>query len=262
MSQDYSLTIVHLYPHLLNLYGDRGNVECLVRRCEWRDITVKVVPVGPGTTLPSKVDLVTAGGGADVGQTLVVRDLPAKKVWLNELAHSGVVGLFVCGAYQLLGQYYQAADGSRLEGVGIFDVYTQHFGKEKPRCVGNVVVRYNSGLLEKLRDSPRKRTIPSFPSLVGFENHGGRTYLGEGAKPLGKVIKGCGNNGEDKTEGIVFNNFLGTYLHGPVLAKNPVFADHLIQLALKNKYGEEMELPRLEDALEQRSYQDVLHAKR
>lgn len=295
-----SLTIAHLYPNLLNLYGDTGNVECLVQRCRWRGIRVSVVPIGVGELAlrssrppaggrrsevgwrgigvevvevgvgsdPASVDIIISGGGADLGQTIVAKDLQKKKAWLQELADSGVVGLFVCGAYQLLGKYYQAADGSRLEGVGIFDMYTQHFGNDKPRCVGNVVVEVPALRLkreigsdplkdnESLRDSALAGQNGVRPYVVGFENHGGRTYLNQsrsagsqgltldsrreinpGTVPLGKVTKGWGNNGEDGTEGAVYKNFFGTYLHGPVLPKNPHLADLLIGLALERKYG-------------------------
>lgn len=236
--QELSLTITHLYPKLLNLYGDTGNIECLVQRCRWRGIRARVQNVTPNSEVPQSTDIVFAGGGADLGQSVVSKDLQERKIWLKELADSGCAGLFICGTYQLLGNYYQSADGSKLEGISIFDAYTKHFGTDKPRCVGDITVKQTKTL--KLQTNH---------NLVGFENHGGRTYLGEKAQPLGKVIKGYGNNGEDKTEGAIYNNFFGTYLHGPILPKNPHFADYLIKLALEEKYEEKIELERLEDIL-------------
>lgn len=247
------LTIGYFYPELLNLYGDRGNIFCLAKRCQWRGIEARVEEVGvltPTSQLTDQmVDLLFMGGGPDRSQVRVARDLKKKGPWLRNYIEQGGVGLFICGAYQLMGHYYQDADGRRLEGLGIFDLATRHFGKDKPRCIGNIVV----GL------SISSSLTPA--ALVGFENHGGRTYLGKKAQPLGRVVKGFGNNGEDKTEGAVYKSAFGTYLHGPLLPKNPHFADYLISLALKGRYGEEVKLEPLNDTLEWQAHKAALKLK-
>ncbi len=244
----YTLNLGYFYPELLNLYGDQGNIFCLKKRCEWRDISVTVNDYPLGAALPDRSaksypDLIFMGGGPDKSQLAVAANLSRIGHWLSDFVDLGGVGLFICGAYQLLGQYYQDADGGRLDGLGLFDLYTRHFGKDKKRCIGNVVVE-----TDFLRDPTLN--IRGKNTLVGFENHGGRTYLGPTAKPLGLVRHGFGNNGTDKTEGVIYKNAFGTYLHGPLLPKNPHFADHLISLALKRKYGEDIPLKPLDDKLE------------
>ncbi len=228
------LTIGHLYPDLMNLYGDRGNVICLARRCQWRGIEVEVAPT-------TDCQLLFIGGDADQHQKLVAKDFEkGRGEEIKEFIESGGVGLFICGAYQLMGKFYRPAEGSDLQGLGIFDIETYHFGKEKPRCIGDVVVEWRG------------------KTLVGFENHGGRTYLSKDVKPLGTILCGHGNNSEDKTEGAVYKNAFGTYLHGALLPKNPHFADHLIELALKNKYGLDIQLEPLDDTLEWQAHNVVL----
>lgn len=227
------LVIGHLYPDLMNLYGDRGNIICLVRRCQWRGIKVEVKERSP--------DILFMGGGQDRQQKLVAKDFEkGRGEEIKKFIEDGGVGLFICGAYQLMGKFYRPAEGLDLEGLGIFDLETYHFGKEKPRCIGDVAVKWQG------------------KTLVGFENHGGRTYLGEGVKSLGKVLYGHGNNSEDGTEGAVYKNAFGTYLHGALLPKNPHFADYLIELALKNKYGSEVKLTPLDDTLEWQAHKAVL----
>ena len=227
------LTIGHLYPDLMNLYGDRGNVICLLRRCQWRGIEVEVKENSP--------DILFMGGGQDRQQKAVVEDLKkGRGEEIKNFIENGGVGLFICGGYQLMGKFYRPAEGPDLKGLGIFNIETYHFGKEKPRCIGNVVVERQG------------------KTLVGFENHGGRTYLGGEVKPLGKVLCGHGNNSEDGTEGAVYKNAFGTYLHGALLPKNPHFADHLIELALKNKYGLDVKLDPLDDTLEHQAHKAVL----
>jgi CobQ-like glutamine amidotransferase family enzyme len=148
------------------------------------------------------------------------------------------VGLFICGSYQLLGHYYKSADGTELKGLGVFDMYTQHFGNTKARCIGNVVCE----IAPELRHDEVFNAVNKIGStLVGFENHGGRTYLGKGLLPLAKIIKGFGNNGEDSAEGVLFKNSVGTYLHGPILSKNPHLADYLICKALKLDFLETLD---------------------
>jgi len=244
------LVIGWLYPELLNLYGDRGNIECLVKRCEWRGIKVEVKEISISTRLTdsliNSINFLFMGGGPDTSQKELYEDFTTKKRGsLIEYAEKGGVSLFVCGGYQLLGRYYQPFEGDRLPGISLFDMYTEHFGRDKKRLVGNVVVEFNGGFNQR----PRR--------LVGFENHGGRTYLGKDVNPLGKVLRGFGNNGEDKTEGAVYKNTYGTYLHGPILPKNPHFTDQLIRKAL-----EDIKLKPLDDSLEIMAHSDALKLKR
>jgi len=219
--------IGYFYPEQLNLYGDNGNVEILIYRAKKRGIDVEVALVDLGTNLEeNRFNLVFMGGGPDSSQKEVYEDLLKDKgPYLKDYINSGGFGLYICGAYQLLGKYYKSADGSILEGLGVFDLYTEHFGNKKPRCIGNVVCE----LSDEFRHKEVFNSLNKIGStLVGFENHGGRTYLGEKMLPLGKVIRGYGNNSEDGYEGVLYKNSIGTYLHGPVLSKNPHLADYLI----------------------------------
>ncbi|MEK7611458.1 MAG: hypothetical protein AAB486_03765 [Patescibacteria group bacterium] len=251
---NYELNIGYFYPELLNLYGDRGNIQVLTRRCYWRGINARVQEYSPAAALPQESgskypDIIFMGGGPDSSQSVVAKDLQQRAGWLKEYGRAGGVGLYICGAYQLMGHYYQDSNGLRLPGVGLFDLYTRHFGQDKPRCIGNIRLESN---LEYIPSTTTK-------VLVGFENHGGRTYLGPSAQPLGKVSSGFGNNGEDKTEGVIFLNSFGTYLHGPLLPKNPHFADLLIWRALKRKYpGEYLFLTALDDTLEWQAHAAAL----
>lgn len=216
-----TLTLGHLYPDQLNLYGDRGNILTLRRRCQFRDIELRVIGLGVGDALaPDEYDLLFIGGGQDKEQAPVAQDLyEIKGIGLWAAIEDDMPVLAVCGGYQLLAQYYRPAEGPDMRGLGVFDAWTIHKGANTPRCIGDIAISWG----EK--------------TLVGFENHGGRTYLGT-AQPLGKVLKGHGNNSEDQTEGAVYRNAYGTYLHGSLLPKNPHFADHLIDLALQRKYGD------------------------
>jgi CobQ-like glutamine amidotransferase family enzyme len=220
-----TLTLGHLYPDQLNLYGDRGNILTLRRRCQLRGIELRVVGLGMGDALaPDEYDMLFIGGGQDKEQAPVAQDLyELKGIGLWAAVEDDMPVLAVCGGYQLLAHYYRPAEGPDMRGLGVFDAWTIHKGPRVPRCIGDIAVRWNGS------------------TLVGFENHGGRTYLGT-AKPLGKVLKGYGNNAEDSTEGAIYRNAYGTYLHGSLLPKNPHFADHLIGLALQRKYGVEQEL--------------------
>jgi hypothetical protein len=225
----------------MNLYGDRGNIICLRRRCAARGIELAVHELEVGEPLdPTECDLVFIGGAQDREQRRVAADLlAAKGEALRRAVDTGVVVLAVCGGYQLLGRYYRPSEGEDLPGLGIFDAWTVHPGPAAKRFIGNVVVRWHGA------------------TLVGFENHGGRTFLGPAARPLARVIAGFGNNGRDGTEGAVQANAFGTYLHGSLLPKNPRFADHLIALALARKYGEG-ELPPLDDALEEQAHAEAV----
>ncbi len=241
-----SVTIGWLYPELMSIYGDRGNVICLKKRCELRNINVKVLLVGLQTTEKelATCDLLLMGGAQDSQQTIVAKDLEKKKKTLSSLIENGVAGIYICGAFQFLGKYYKEADGTIVNGLGIFDLYTQNPGNNFPRLIGNMAF-YASGLgIEK--------------PMVGFENHGGRTYLGLEVKPLGKVIKGFGNNGEDGTEGAVYKNSIGTYSHGPILPKNPEIADWLIKKALEKKYKQEVTLSKLDNTIADKAKQVIL----
>lgn len=228
------MKIAYFYPELLNLYGDNGNVEILSYRAKKRGIDVKVIRVGLDTKLDSnfmsEVDVVFMGGGPDSSQKAMYKDLKQEKgPYLKEYILSGGVGIFICGSYQLLGNYYKASDGLVLEGLGIFDLHTEHFGKTKPRCIGNTVAQIEKTILE---DEYFKSVNRTGDLLVGFENHGGRTYLSKNLKPFARVVMGHGNNSEDGTEGVVYKNAIGTYFHGPILARNPHLADYLIAKSL------------------------------
>ncbi|MBV6507001.1 MAG: Cobyric acid synthase [Acidimicrobiales bacterium] len=223
------LQIVHLYPDEMNIYGDRGNIITLVKRLEWRGITAGVQELRPGEDLDlDSTDIVFGGGGQDSGQIVVAGDLMTRRSQLEEAKADGVVMLTVCGSYQLLGMSYLAADGTELPGIGLLCVRT---GSGRGRLIGNVEI-----------DTPYGR-------MVGFENHGGRTQLEPGQEPLGRVVKGFGNNGRSGEEGAVSENVFGTYLHGPVLPRNPRFADELIGRALLRRYGD-ADLTGLDDSLE------------
>ncbi len=226
LSPHITLTLGHLYPDQLNLYGDRGNILTLQRRCELRSIELRVVELGIGDALaPDEYDMLFIGGGQDKEQVHVAQDLlEIKSIGLWAAIEDDMPILAVCGGYQLLAHYYRPAEGPDMRGLGVFDAWTIHKGSKESRCTGDIAINWNG------------------KTLVGFENHGGRTYLGT-AKPLGKVLKGHGNNSEDHTEGAVYRNAFGTYMHGSLLPKNPHFADHLIALALTRKYGRRDDTP-------------------
>ncbi len=215
----FTLTLGHLYPAQLNLYGDRGNIITLQRRCMMRGIALRVVQLGIGDALaPDEYDLLFIGGGQDREQAPVAQDIfEMKGIGLWAAVEDDMPVLAVCGGYQLLAHYYRPASGPDMRGLGIFDAWTIHKGAHVARCIGDIAIEWNGS------------------TLVGFENHGGRTYLGT-AKPLGKVLKGHGNNSEDRSEGAIYRNAFGTYLHGSLLPKNPHFADHLLALALQRSY--------------------------
>lgn len=232
----HSLTIGWLYPDLMSTYGDRGNIITLQKRCEWRGIKVEVkkISVGDDAKHLKLCSLVMMGGAEDRQQEIVSEDLKkGKDKILKEVIENNIPGIFICGAYQFLGNYYKEANGNIITGLGIFDVHTENTSKNNARLIGNIAVK------NFLNDV-----------LIGFENHGGRTYLGKNVKALGTVENGYGNNGEDKTEGAIYKNAIGTYLHGPILPKNPLLADWLIGKALETKYKEQIALEPLDDTLE------------
>jgi hypothetical protein len=216
------LRVAHLYPKQMNIYGDRGNILCLQRRCQQRNIDFAVTELELDDKLvPKDYDLIFIGGAQDREQRRVAVDLvKVKGKPLAEAVKRNVTVLAVCGGYQLIGRFYRTAEGEELPGAGILDLHTVHPGAQAQRFIGNVVVEWNPD------------GASAGATLVGFENHGGRTYLGEGVQPLGRVVAGFGNNGEDGGEGAVVKNVFGTYLHGSLLPKNPQFADHVIETAL------------------------------
>lgn len=226
------LTICHLYPDLLNVYGDIGNVLILKHRASLRGIDVKVVNCSLNDTLDKdNIDILFFGGGQDYEQCIVSDDLNTiKKDALKEYIEDEKVLLAICGGYQLLGKYYTAPNGEKIEGLGILDIYTE--GGEN-RFIGNTEI-YNEVFNE---------------TYVGFENHSGRTYINS-YTPLGKCIHGYGNNGQDGYEGCIYKNTFGSYFHGSFLSKNPEFADRLLLLALQKKYGSDITLEPLNDDLE------------
>ena len=225
------IKILHLYPDLLNLYGDRGNIECMRKRLNWRGIECEVLPYTCDSTNfdLSDVDIVFIGGGSDREQKLVCSSLLEHKKELSDFVENGGSLVAVCGGYQLLGKYYKLADET-IEGLGILDITTE---QGKGRLISNIVLK--ADFIEQ--------------PIVGFENHGGRTYIGKHT-PLGKVVFGNGNAEKAGNEGVRYKNVIATYLHGPLLPKNPQLCDYILTGALKRKYPEFEELTPLSDELE------------
>jgi len=234
------IKICHLYPDLLNLYGDRGNIIAFQQRCRWRNIPVEVHEVGIGDVLYfDHFDFLFLGGGSDREQNLIAADLMQRRNELKEAIEKGLVLLAICGGYQLLGKYYLTREGENIPGLGILDFYTRAGDR---RLVGNAAVETNLG----------GETV----ILTGFENHSGQTYLGS-IQPLGKVRSGNGNNGEDGWEGARYKNVFCSYLHGPLLPKNARLTDHLIFLVLKRRNRQELLKP-LDNTFEDRACRVML----
>ena len=232
------VVVGHLYPDYLNIYADRGNMAVLERRAAWRGIDFEYRTIGMGEPVsPGEHDLYYIGGGQDREQALVANDLEQKGHALVEAVANGAAFLAVCGGYQLLGQYYRDRSGAELPGIGLLP---HHTVAGERRMIGDV-------LLECELESGERRT------LAGFENHAGRTYLDEGGVPLGRVVAGFGNNGEDGFEGARVEGAVGTYLHGPLLPRNPWLADWLLARALARKLGEAPKLKPLPDEFESRA---------
>lgn len=225
-----NITIGHLYPELLNLYGDRGNIQCLKKRCEWRGIRAEIKEIHLEDKIDfHELDIVLLGGGSDREQMIVCNKLKEIQPEMKKYVEDDGVVIAICGGYQLLGKYYQTDDGI-IEGLNLVDFYTE---QKEGRLISNIVLQ------SELFDMP----------IVGFENHGGRTVIGENMA-LGKVLYGNGNDGESGYEGVVYKNVIGTYLHGPLLPKNPQVADYLIKKALERKFKRPMELKELDDTEE------------
>jgi lipid II isoglutaminyl synthase (glutamine-hydrolysing) len=242
---DSGIRLLALYPEQMNIYADRGNILFLQRRCEWRGIPFEYAAAGPGDGFdPAAHDLIYIGGGQDRDQVLVAEDmLRTKRESIAAAVEDGAAVLAVCGGYQLLGHSYQLGDRS-ITGLGIADLDTVR--DPGPRLIGNVSIEVDLGQGPKV--------------LAGFENHGGRTHLGPGAEPLGRVLHGHGNNGSDGREGVKRRNLIGTYLHGPLLPKNAWLADHLIGLAIGRRTGSVPDLEPLPDELETASHASALRA--
>lgn len=236
------LRLLSLYPEQMNIYADRGNIFFLRRRCEWRGIRFALSTAGPGDPVdPAAHDFLYIGGGQDRDQRMVAEDLVASKRGdLAAAVESGAVMLAVCGGYQLLGGSYQVGEET-LPGLGLVDIETVR--EPGPRLIGNIAIEADLG--------------PGPRLLAGFENHGGRTYLGPGVQALGRVVAGHGNNGADRLEGVRRHNLIGTYLHGPLLPKNAWLADHLIALALERRYGARPRLEPLDDRFEAAAHESA-----
>jgi len=244
-----TLTLTHLYPEEMNIYGDRGNIIALQRRTEWRGIELNVSRSGLGQKIKES-DIYFMGGGQDNDMYAVFEDmLKNKKEILKKEVADGKVFLLICGAFQLFGKYFLDAQGREMEGLDILPVETQAPGDQlKDRCLGNLLTRLDPDLLNQMGAAYEEIVSPT---LVGFENHSGQTYaIDEKFETLGKVEHGKGNNAKQKMEGFRFQNVIGSYSHGPILPKNPHLADFLIYQALQNKYGDHFEWVQLDDAVE------------
>ena len=228
------IKILHLYPKEMNLYGDHGNVLAIKRRCEWRNIEVEVVEYEPGDKIPNDIDIIFGGGGQDSGQGKIEDDLQKIAPKLKNMIEDETPCLVICGIYQLFGKYYQTAEGKKIMGTSILDVTTNAGPK---RLIGNIIINSYG-----------------FGEVIGYENHSGLTSIGPNVKPFGEVVLGAGNNGEDKTEGCRYKNCIGTYLHGPILPKNPKLTDFFIEKALERQSGSELSLKELDDEIEEKAH--------
>ena len=259
-NQKYILNICHLYPDLMDTYGDMGNIITIKKRCEWRGIETNITNVNVNNPLTTHhFDFYFFGGGQDKAQKTVAKNLHKIAQQLRKAIDKGAVLLSICGGYQLLQNYFKTKGGKKLEGLGIFDAHT--IGSDD-RMIQNSLIELNHDLksaVSNIYSTNLQAHKPTSPQtyLIGFENHSGKTYLGKNVKPLGTVIKGAGNNGEDKTEGAIFKNAFGCYLHGSLLPKNPHFADYLISKALERRYGI-VKLKLLDDTIEWQAHKQAI----
>lgn len=231
--------VVVLYPEVMDVYADRGNLIALRARAAAHGVGLEVTEVGLDDPMPEAADLVLIGGGQDREQRLVAADLAARGSRIREWVEQDAAVLAICGGYQLFGHYYRTGEGEELPGIGVFDAVTVAPGEGAERCVGDVLANARLAGLDE---------------LVGFENHGGRTFLGADGRPFATVEFGYGNNGDDGTEGAVYREAIGTYLHGPLLPKNPALTDRLLLAALRHRYGAAVSLRQVEDAYIQRAH--------
>lgn len=237
------IKLLYLYPDMLELYGDFGNIQVLKYRCEKRGIKFQVEKYSIGDKIPNfnDYDIVFAGGGADNEQSILSDDLIKHKDKIKKAENNGVFFLLICGAYQLFGQYYKGVDGNIIPGLEIFDYYTEAAPDRRKRCIGNIVTKFEFGEIET--------------EIIGFENHGGQTYNIK--TPFGKVLFGNGNKFNDTEEGFFKENVIATYLHGPLLAKNPAIADYIIKYCL-NRKKEDNSLEELDDTFENKCREQLL----
>ena len=232
------LKLLYLYPDMLELYGDYGNIQVLKYRMEKRNIKLIVDRYSIGDNMPNfaEYDIVFAGGGADNEQSILSEDLIKYKKEIKQAVNNGTFFLLICGAYQLFGKYYKGVEGNIIPGLEIFDYYTEAEPDRRKRCIGNIVIDVKIGDLDT--------------KVIGFENHGGQTY--DIKSPFGKVLYGNGNKFEDIEEGYMQKNVIATYLHGPLLSKNPDVADYIISYCLERKYNEKEKLEKLDDTFEEK----------
>ena len=240
------LKLLYLYPDMLELYGDYGNIQVLKNRMEKRGINLIVDKYSIGDKAPdfTSYDIVFAGGGADNEQSILSTDLIKYKENIKEAVKNKVFFLLICGSYQLFGKYYKGVEGNIIPGLEVFDYYTVAQPNRKKRCIGNIVLKVN---LEDIETE-----------VIGFENHGGQTF--DVNSPFGKVLYGNGNKFGDSEEGFFKENVIATYLHGPLLSKNPVLADYIISYCLERKYNEKVELEKLDDTFEEKCRKQLLEA--
>lgn len=250
---NFKLSIAWLYPDLMSTYGDRGNIIVLEKRCQKRGIESEVINITLETSIKEleKCDLIFMGGAQDRQQKLAGPDfLKNKGPVIKKMVENNIPALFVCAAYQFVGHYYRPYQGEDIPGAGIFDLTTIHPGDQAKRLIGNIaaeIIQHSTFNIEH-----------STKTIIGFENHGGRTYLGSKMKPLAKVLKGFGNNGGDGYEGAIYKNAIGGYFHGPILPKNPHIADWLITRALEIKYQKNIQLDPLDDEMEWQAHEFMM----
>ncbi len=239
------IKILYLYPDILELYGDYGNIQVLKYRIESRGYSVIIDTYSIGDDSPdfNSYDIIFAGGGADNEQNILASDLIKYKDNIKNAVENGVFFLLICGAYQLFGKYYKDVDGNIIPGLEIFDYYTEANPDRKNRCIGNIVIEVNLNNFKT--------------NVIGFENHGGQTY--NISSPFGKVLFGNGNKFKDSEEGYFENNVIATYLHGPLLSKNPELVDYIIKYCLDRKYNEDISLVSLNDEFENMCRKQLLN---